>query len=112
MLMYSWSAIWALVRPWATRGDELPFPGAERIRAGRTRLRQVRVGEDEGVLGRGGQAHRRTALHGCAGSGGPECLPDFAQQLLSAARRADTLGGGQVPGLCQHLGQDDATQAG
>jgi hypothetical protein len=37
-------------------------------------------------------------------SGGPECLPGFAQQLLSAARRADTLGGGQVPGLCQHLG--------
>ena len=70
MLMYSWAAIWASVRPRATRvtsscSRALSFPPGARG------LRRAGGGEHEGVLGSGGQTHRRAAFLGRAGPGGP-----------------------------------------
>jgi len=42
-------------------------------------------GEHQGVLGRGGQAHRRAAFPGGTGPGRPERAPDPAQRLVPAA---------------------------
>ncbi len=88
--MYSWAAIWASVRPWATRvtssrSRALSFPGP-----GAAGLRRAGGGEHQGVLGRGGQAHRRAAFLGRPRPGGSERLPGLAQRFLPAARtRAD-----------------------
>ncbi len=84
--MYSWAAIWASVRPWATRVTSsrsralsLPRPGRRgRLRAG--------VGEQQGVLGGGGQAHRRAAFLGCPRPVGSQRLAGRAQRFLPAPR--------------------------
>ena len=80
MLMYSCAAIWASVRPWATRvtssrSRALSFPGSWRA-CGCVR---VRGGEHQGVLGRGGQAHRRAAFFGRARPAGPSACRGLAQ---------------------------------
>ena len=85
MQMYSCAAISASVRPWATRvtssrSRALSFPGP--AAAGR---RRIRGGQHQGVLGRGGQAHRRAALSGGAGLVRARRLPGRAQCVLPAA---------------------------
>ena len=85
MLMYSCAAIWASVRPWATRvtssrSRALSLPGPVAAGCG-----GAEVGQHQGVLGRGGHAHRRAALLGRAGPDGTERLPGLAQRSLPAA---------------------------
>ena len=68
------------------RGDQLPFPGAELAQSWR-RLRLPRggdLGEHQGVLGRGGPAHRRAAFLGRSRPGGPEDPRGLAHGFKSA----------------------------
>ena len=96
--MYSWAAIWASVRPWATRVTSsrsralsCPRPGAAGAGCGR------RGGEHQGVLGRGGQAHRRAAFLGRAGPAGSERLPG----LRAAVPPGGAIQGGSVNPSCR-----------
>ena len=86
MLMYSWAAMSASVRPRATRGDQFPFPGAQLPRPGRPGLLRAEVGEHQGIFGRGGQAHRRAA--------GPAArarsAPSSCQARRSSGRRCSS----------------------
>ena len=69
-------------------GDRLPLPGAEHPQA-RRRLGLPRagdLGEHQGVLGGGGQAHRRAALSGRPRLIGSERLWGGAQRFLPAPR--------------------------
>ena len=86
MLMYSCGGDLGVGAALGDQGDQLPFPGAERPRARRRRLRRAGVGEHQGVLGRGVHAHRRAALLGRPGPVGAERLPGLAQRPLAAAR--------------------------
>ena len=91
-LMYSSAAICALVRPWATRvtssrSRALSVPGPGR------RSRRAGVGEHQGVLGGGGQAHRRAAVLGGPRPAGPQHLPGLAQLFLPAGLEPGQIGG-------------------
>ena len=90
--MCSSAAICALVRPWATRmtssrSRALSCPGP-----GCRRLRRSRVGEHQGVLGRGGQAHRRAAVLGRPRPAGSQRLPGLAQLFLPAGLEPGRIG--------------------
>ena len=86
--MYSWAAIWASVRPWATRvtssrSRALSFPRPGGARA----LLRAGGGEHQGVLGGGGQAHRRAAFLGRARPAGSERLPGLRAAVPAGGAR-------------------------
>ena len=86
MLMYSWAAICGVGAAPGDQGDQFPLPGAQLPCPRRRGLVRAEVGEHQGVLGRGGQAHRRAAVLGRARPRSSERLPGPAQGLLAPAR--------------------------
>jgi hypothetical protein len=55
--------------------DQFPLPGAELPRVRHRLLRRSRVGEQQGLLGGSGYAHRRAAVLGRPRPAGSQCLP-------------------------------------
>ena len=75
------------------QGDQFPFPGAEAAGARCRRLRRAGVGEHQGVLGGGGQAHRRAAVLGRPRPAGSQRQPGLAQLVLPAGHVPGQIGG-------------------
>ena len=80
------------------QGDQFPFPGAELLQPGRRGLRRAGGGEHQGVLGRGGQAHRRAAFLRGPGPAGAERLAGGAQGPCPGGARPRAIGVSLVPG--------------
>jgi hypothetical protein len=99
-LIYSCAAISADLGVGAALGDQghqLLFPGAELPRARHRRLSRPGIGEHQGVLGGGGNAHRRAAFLGGPRPVRSKCLPGLAQLFLPAGLEPVQIGQFLVP---------------
>ena len=92
-LMYSCAAIWAFVRPWATRATSSRSRALSRAEPGAAGCGGTGIGEHEGVLGGGGDAHRRAAVLGRLRPAGPERLPGLAHLFIPAGHEPGRKGG-------------------